>query len=260
MQRHQVLDHNQSAWDKRVLEDKCFTRPATAEELKDPMTRLDPRGWLGDVAGKRVLCLGAGGGKHGPLLAKAGAIVTVVDISSAMLEIDKRVSQELGLSFATVQASIDDLSTIVGQQFDVALQPVSTCYVPSVTRVYEEIAKVLVPGGTYVSQHKTPASLQARVTPSQAGYEIVTPYYSDLALPEVKNSRLREEGTLEFVHRWEQLVGGLCRAGFVLEDLIEQRHAQPNAPAGSFGHRAQFIAPYVRLLARRVGGAPLILP
>lgn len=259
MKRHQVLSHNQAAWNRRVQADLCFTRPATAEDLKDPLVRLDPRGWLGDVRRKKVLCLGAGGGKHGPLLAKAGARVTVVDISPAMLELDRQISRKLSLTLTTVQASIDDLSAVYGQKFDIALQPVSSCYVPSVTRVYEEVAKVVAPGGLYVSQHKTPTSLQAQVEPTESGYELVAPYYSDLALPEVRGSRLREEGTLEFVHRWEQLVGGLCRSGFVVENLLEPPHAQANAPRGSFGHRAQFIAPYVRILARRAGAAPALV-
>ena len=63
----------------------------------------------------------------------------------------------------------------------------------------------------------------------------------------------REEGTLEFLHRWGQLVGGLCRAGFVIEDLTEPVHADSTAALGSFGHRSCYVPPYVRMKARRVG-------
>jgi hypothetical protein len=52
-------------------------------------------------------------------------------------------------------------------------------------------------------------------------------------------------------------LGGICRSGFVIEDLIEPVHAEPHSPPGSFGHRCHFIAPYVRLKARRVGVANL---
>ena len=63
-----------------------FTRPAQDDDFVDPLKKVDPLGWLGgEIRGKAVLCLAAGGGKHGPLYAAAGAIVTVVDLSPAQL-------------------------------------------------------------------------------------------------------------------------------------------------------------------------------
>jgi hypothetical protein len=56
----------------------------------------------------------------------------------------------------------------------------------------------------------------------------------------------------EYLHRWEQLVGQLCRAGFVIEDLMEPLHGESRAPVGSFAHRSCFVAPYVRIKARRM--------
>jgi hypothetical protein len=58
---------------------------------------------------------------------------------------------------------------------------------------------------------------------------------------------------VEYLHRWDELVGALCRAGFVLEDLVEPRRGDPRARPGHFRHRGMFIPPYVRLKARRVG-------
>jgi hypothetical protein len=132
------------------------------------------------------------------------------------------------------------------------MQPVSTCYVPDVQPVFTAIARVTRPGGLYVSQHKSPISLQASRRPDGSGYAITEPYYRSGPLPAVAGpSHLRESGTLEFLHRWEQLVGGICHAGFAIEDLIEPLHAKPGAAAGSLAHRAQFVAPYVRIKARR---------
>jgi hypothetical protein len=53
------------------------------------------------------------------------------------------------------------------------------------------------------------------------------------------------------LHRWEELLGGMCRAGFAIEDLLEPLHADEQAAIGSFGHRSRFVAPYVRVKARR---------
>jgi hypothetical protein len=115
------------------------------------------------------------------------------------------------------------------------------------------VARVTASGGLYISQHKQPTSLQAAIEPSLRGYELTEPYYRAGPLPPVIGSPHRETGTLEFLHRWEELIGGLCRAGFVIEDLIEPLHAKEQAQVGSFGHRSRYVAPYVRIKARRTG-------
>jgi hypothetical protein len=127
--------------------------------------------------------------------------------------------------------------------------------VPDILAVYREVARVTAIGGLYISQHKQPASLQAESRPSERGYVVTESYYCTGPLPATDASRLREPGTLEFLHRWEEIIGGLCRSGFVIEDLVEPCHAEENAEPGSFSHRARFIAPYVRIKARRMGNA-----
>jgi SAM-dependent methyltransferase len=247
-----VVTHNQQAWDERARERAVFTRPATEEELAAPLKHLDPRGWYGpSVENRRVLCLGAGGGRHGPLLASAGAEVTVVDISAEMLAIDREMAARHALHFRTVQASIDDLSLLQAASFDLVVQPVSTCYVPDVVRVYREVARVLTTGGTYVSQHKNPTSLQCNAEPVPGGYLLQTPYYAKGPLPPAPPSRLREQGTLEYLHRLEDLIGGLCRSGLSLEELVEVRRGDAKAEPGTFEHRCHYIAPYLRMRAVR---------
>jgi SAM-dependent methyltransferase len=186
--------------------------------------------------------------------------VTVVDISPAMLALDRQVAAERGLSLRTIQASMDDLAVLEAAGFDIVIQPVSTCYVSDVLAVYREVARVTAPGGMYISQHKQPASLQTAVEPSLRGYQIVEPYYRRGPLPAVAGSPHREAGTLEFLHRWEELLGGMCRAGFAIEDLIEPLHADDEAAIGTFGHRSRYVAPYVRVKARRVSGPQAASP
>ena len=248
--------HNRRAWDEMVRKNQRFTRPAPDEDFLDPLAVVDGVGWLGgDIRGKRLLCLAAGGGKHSALYAAAGAEVTVVDISPAMLELDRQVAAERKLSVRTIEASMDHMPALAAGEFDIVIHPVSTCYLPAIGPVYQEVARVTRPGGIYISQHKTPASLQADVSPGGRGYELAEPYYRSGPLPAVVGSRHREEGTLEYLHRWEELLGLLCRAGFVIEDLFEPRHEKADAEPGTFGHRSRFVAPYVRIKARRTAAA-----
>lgn len=247
-------DHNRRAWNTLVVAKQRFTRPAPDDEVRDPLATIDGAGWLGgQIVGRRVLCLGAGGGRQSALYAAAGAKVTVVDISPEMLALDRQVAAERGLDIRVIEASMENLAALASATFDIVVQPVSTCYVPDILPVYREVARVIEPGGLYISQHKQPASLQAAVEPTAVGYELREPYYRSGPLPPVVGSPHREEGTLEFLHRWEELIGGLCRAGFVIEDLLEPPHAQPDAARGSFAHRSQYVAPYVRIKARRTG-------
>ncbi len=248
------LPHNRQAWDALVALQQRHTRPARDEDFANPLATINSDGWLGDsIVGKRVLCLAAGGGRHSVLYAAAGAMVTVVDLSPAMLALDRVAAAERQLPVRVVETSMDDLSMFLPGEFDLVVQPVSSCYIPAIAPLYREVARVLAVEGSYISQHKQPASLQTAVEPNVAGnYELLEPYYRSGPLPEVRNSPHREPGTFEYLHRWQELVGELCLAGFVIEGLREPVHAKFDAESGTFAERSQFVPPYVRIKARRV--------
>jgi SAM-dependent methyltransferase len=256
--RDAVLAHNARAWDALAAAGAALARPAVDEAFGDPRGWLaggaGGRPWLPELAGLEVLCLAAGGGKHGPLYAAAGARVTVVDLAPAMLDLDRQVARERGLDLELVQASMDDLGMLAAGRYDLVIHPVSTCYLPEVSRVFRAVARVTRPGGLYVSQHKSPASLQAALEPNASGrWELLVPAGHREPLPAAPPSRLRERGTQEFIHSLGDLLGGICGAGFAVEDVCEPDHAEPDAAGGSFAHRAAFLPPYVRILARRSG-------
>jgi SAM-dependent methyltransferase len=267
--RAAAIEHNARAWDRLAAAGAALARPALDDAF------ADPRGWLGGggtgrpwlperLDGLEVLCLAAGGGKHGPLYAAAGARVTVVDLSSAMLALDRAVARERRIDMEILQGSMDDLGMLAAARFDLVVHPVSTCYLPDVNRVFREVARVVKPGGLYVSQHKSPASLQAGLAAGTGGrYELVHAVGRREPLPPEPPSRLREAGTREFIHSLTALLGGICAAGFVIADVCEPDHRQAGAAPGSFAHRAEFLPPYLRILARRTaagsGGGILLV-
>ena len=98
-----VSEHNRIAWDRLAKDGNRFARPARDEDFADPLASVDGPGWLGgDITGKRVLCLAAGGGRQGPIYAAAGGIVTVVDISNEMLELDREVARQRKLTLLSL--------------------------------------------------------------------------------------------------------------------------------------------------------------
>ena len=249
----QFREHNRTAWDELVHRGSQFAHVATDEECAQPLLTLDTRGWLpGSVAGLDVLCLAGGGGWQSILYAVAGANVTVADLSPAMLQLDEREAERRKLRVRTLEASMDDLSLLGDATFDIVHQPVSTCYVPRLKPVYSEIARVLRDGGLYISQHKQPTSLQIVDRDERDQYVIGIGYYTRDPLPVVPDTSYREEGTTEYLHSWEDLVGGLCRSGFVIEDLTEPRRGDPKAKPGHFRHRGMYVPPYLRIKARRI--------
>ncbi len=230
-----------------------FSKVATDEECRTPLATLDSRGWLpASVAGLNVLCLAGAGGWQSILYAVAGANVTVVDLSPEMLWLDQQESAKRQLAVRTIEGSMDNMVMLEDASFDIVHQPVSTCYVRDLTQTYREIARVLRDGGLYISQHKQPTSLQISHRDDEDRYVIGVEYYRDGPLPNVSDDSYRERGAVEFLHRWDDLIGELCRSGFVLEDLREPFRADHKAAPGHFGHRGRFVPPYVRMKARRI--------
>jgi SAM-dependent methyltransferase len=261
--RSEVLRQNRAVYDAMADARDPLCRVAKDEDLVQPLDKVDPLGWLGSVAGKRLLCLAAGGGRQSSIYAAAGAQVTVVDLSPAMLELDRVAAKERSHRVRVVETSMDDLSMFQASEFDIVIHPVSTCYLPDIACVYRQVARVTRAGGIYVSQHKTPTSLQSSMN-RVAGdhYKIEHAYYRSEPVPSptfdhLNTRRLREHGAIEYLHRWEQLVGGLCRSGFVIEDLVEPKHNESGSAAGTFADRASYIPPYVRIKARRQGDSKL---
>lgn len=249
---HDYRDANRRAWDKLVENQSLFARVATDDECAQPLVTLDTRGWLpGRVDGLKVLCLAAGGGWQSILYAMAGADVTVLDLSPEMLGLDKREAERRRLHVRTVQGSMDDLSMFGAGEFEIVHHPVSTCYIPRLAAVYRQVAHVLRDGGLYISQHKSPTSLQIVERDAKNRYVLGVSYYHQGALPAVEDDSYREPGAVEYLHRWESLIGDLCRAGFLIEDLVEPRRGDPAAKPGHFKHRGMFTAPFVRIKARR---------
>ncbi|MFN3157961.1 MAG: class I SAM-dependent methyltransferase [Rubinisphaera brasiliensis] len=249
------MDHlaaNRAAYDKLARDGAVFAKCATDEECQQPLATLDSRGWLPkSVQGMNVLCLAAGGGWQSILYATAGANVTVVDLSPQMLALDHREARRRSLSLRIIEGSMDDLSELVDGQFDIVHQPVSTCYVPEVLPVFKEVARVLKNGGIYISQHKSPVSLQVAERDARDRYVLGVGYYHQGPLPAVPDQSYRENGAVEYLHRFEQIVGGMCLAGLHIEALTEPYRGNPQARPGDFRHRGLFVAPYIRVKARR---------
>ena len=55
--------------------------------------------------------------------------VTVVDLSASMLDLDRQVARS-GLHLELIQSSMDELTMLKNDYFDLVIHPVSSCYLP----------------------------------------------------------------------------------------------------------------------------------
>lgn len=249
---NEVSKYNAQVWDRLVEEKSGFASTVSARVLNDPQKHINIYNWLPEgVRGKKVLCLAAGGGKHAPLYAAGGADVTVLDVSEAMLEKDRLMAEKHDFRIRRVQACMTNMEMFDRCEFDLIMQPVSSCYIENLDALYAEVERVLKPAGVYIVQHKQPFSLQCSPFPEVSKYLVHTEGHHQGPLPPVHGSEHREQGALEFLHPLEALLGGLCRKGFMIEDVREPWHGRPDATPGSFAHRSHYVPPYVAVKARK---------
>jgi SAM-dependent methyltransferase len=201
---------------------------------------------LGEVAGADVLCLASGGGQQGPLLAAAGARVTVFDNSPNQLAQDRLVAERDGLEIETVLGDMADLSAFADGSFDLIVHPCSNCFSETVRPVWRECFRVLRPGGTLLAGFLNPDVYIFDADASDNRGELIVRHalpYSDLThLSAAERERLWGlSAPLEYSHTLTEQIGGQLEAGFIVTGFREcPHHAGPTAAfmPGYFATRA----------------------
>lgn len=246
MKPKDIVAYNRGAWDKLVEQGNPWTIPVAPEKVAAARrgewmvllteTKPVPHAWFPlDAAGlflsgTRVLCLASGGGQQGPVLAAAGALVTVFDNSPRQLERDRMVAEREGLEIDTVQGDMADLSAFANETFDLVFHPVSNVFVPDVLPVYREAYRVLRRGGILMAGFMNPDLYILDMEEEEQGRLVVRfklPY-SDLESVS-EEERLRMYGpdmALEWSHTLQDQIGGQLDAGFVLTDFYEDRSSR----------------------------------
>lgn len=235
MNSDEVRRYNARAWDKAVERASRWTTPVAPEEVAAARagdwrivltpTRAVPRAWFPALVGADVLCLAGGGGQQGPILAAAGAHVTVFDNSPQQLAQDRFVARRDNLDLRTIEGDMRDLSIFAAATFDLIVHPTSNLFVPDVRPVWRECFRVLRPGGVLLAGFCNPVLYLFDQELADEGVLQVrhTLPYSDLtSLTEAERAvYLDELQPLEFGHTLTDQIGGQLDAGFVLTGLYE---------------------------------------
>lgn len=232
-----VRKHNASAWDAEVERGNPWTVPVDHVRVEAARrgdlevfltpTRPVPASWFPPLEGADVLCLASGGGQQGPLLAGAGARVTVFDNSPRQLARDREVAERESLELVTVEGDMRDLSVFDGESFDLIFHPVSNSFVPNVRPVWKEAWRVLRPLGRLLAAFSNGVVYIFEESALDRGELNVTRSLPHSDLEKLSEDELdalvRDRRAVEFGHTLEDQIGGQLDAGFVLLGLYEDR-------------------------------------
>ena len=253
-----VQEHNRKAWNAQArfgIQWSESVRDFEMEAARHGDIRLHlsptqpvPKAWLGSLQGARCLALAAGGGRQAPLLAAAGARVTLIDISEEQLTRDSNLAQRWHLDLDMHRCSADDLDFLQDASFDCIVLPLANCFFEDLTPVWRHCARLLVPGGRLLYAFINPLAWSFDFIKAQAGiFELKYPVpYSDeksLGIEEFQRF-VYPEVPMEFGHSLTDQMGELMRAGFVLADMFED-HWQP---LEALDH---YFSPLINVLALR---------
>jgi len=104
---------------------------------------------VGDVKGCKILDVGCGDGEFAVELSMRGAIVVGIDASAEMIDAAKRrvVGRTGDIRFQVAKA---EHIPSAAEQFDVVTAITILCFVDDAARIFQEIARVLRPGGRLI--------------------------------------------------------------------------------------------------------------
>lgn len=238
-----VPKYNRDAWDAQVGAGNPWTQPVSSDaiaaaRLGDVQIVLTPRkkvpaNWFPSLENCKTLCLASGGGQQGPVLAAAGADVTVFDNSPAQLAQDKSVAERDGLALQTVEGDMAKLDCFDDATFDFVFHPCSVSFVPDVQPVFDEVFRVLKPGGGYVFGGCNPVSYLFDYGKLKAGKleaRFSIPYSDESCLTAAELQRLKNENEpFCFGHSLESLIGGQLQSGFQMVDYYDDIWASDDA-------------------------------
>jgi len=251
-----IREYNREAWNGLVHRQNRWTVPVSTEDIERARrgefsivltpTRPVPREWFGDLTGANVLCLASGGGQQGPILAAAGANITVFDNSPDQLAQDRMVAERDGLEIATVEGDMRDLGCFADASFDLVFHPCSNTFVPDIQPVWNEAARVLRPGGELLAGFCNPILFVFDYEEMKRGNLKVRHRipYSDLTdTSDEERQQLIDEGEpFCFGHSLEDQVGGQAQAGLAIVGFFEDDWKDDAEHASISEYLPSFIA------------------
>lgn len=269
MDRQQVLSRNRESWNAQVAKGNRWTIPVSSDAINQARTghpeivltpcKKVPQSWFPNLKDCRTLMLASGGGQQSPIMAAAGADVTVLDISDSQLEQDRHVAEREGLQLKTVQGSMDDLACFENESFDLIIHPCSNSFIPELAPVWKEAARVLRLGGHMMSGFCNPLIFLFDDEAIEEGTLSVAnslPYSDEKSLSSERLQALAAaDEPLMFGHTLTSQLGGQMNAGLAIVDMYEDSWGTGGDGAGGddgYSMLDQYTQSFLATLSRKL--------
>jgi ubiquinone/menaquinone biosynthesis C-methylase UbiE len=188
--------------------------------------REEDAGLLGEVAGRRVLEVGAGAAQCTRWLRQRGADALATDVSAGMLAAARRLDAQAGTTTPLVQADARRLP-LPDAAVDVAFTAYGAIpFVPDAGAVHREVARVLRPGGRWVFAVTHPVRWAFPDDPGERGLTATRSYFD--RTPYVETDAAGTVSYAEYHRTLGDHVRELAASGLRLLDVVE-----PEWPAGN---------------------------
>lgn len=212
------LAEQEVLWSRCVSDEEMRSAKDGKIDLHLTHTKKLPADWLpSSVKGLKILCLAGAGGQQAPILAMAGAEVTVLDLSEKMLDRDRLMAEKYDLDIRCVHGNMCGMDCFADSTFDLIVNPASLMYVPDVSVVFRECGRVLKKGGTLILAAPAPVFYLCDWV-EEGGY-----YKACNRMPYRSYEHAGQEEWIEFGHTMEEYLGGLAAAGFVISGYMEEQ-------------------------------------
>jgi len=232
-----ILEYNSKAWETLTEKKDRWTVPVDSDtiararkgnwSIQLTSVKPAPRNWFPDsLNGLNILCLAAGGGQQGPILAAAGVRVTELDYSEKQLAQDRFVAERENLSLNTIRADMQDLCMLTDESFDMVVNPCSNVFAENVLKVWKEASRVLKPGGILLAGFINPFGFIFDLEDYENGK--LTPRHSipysdvrDLPAAELESLLTGKNQPVCFGHTLQDQIQGQLDAGLILTGFLE---------------------------------------
>jgi len=242
---------NKAAWDAIA---KAYQAERYGERFGDRLMwswRVSEDGLrlLDDVAGKRAIVLGCGGGQDVVALAKMGAVAVGIDQSAAQLAFARKYAQGRVDNASFVECSVEDLSRFDDESFDLAVSIHALDYVEHVDEALAEAGRVLKPGAVLAIAVKHPVGAHVDGPPPLHMWNSYWTPHADWPWEFKDGTSASFRHYFRTMSQWFELVTG---AGFGVERIVEPCEADlPKGEGDELDDAWMRLLPYTLIIKAR---------
>jgi SAM-dependent methyltransferase len=172
------LEANRRHWDAitpRHAESAFYDLPGFRAG-RDPLRAVERRELAERVDGRTLLHLQCHFGMDTLALGRRGAVVTGVDISTASVELARRLSEELGIPATFVESSVEELPSHLDGTFDIVFTSYGVVHwLADLDRWASVVARFLRPGGFFYMVEMHP--MLGVIDEADPGHRLAHPYF-----------------------------------------------------------------------------------